>query len=176
MNSKDLLKLNQELIESKDYKKFVKQISKSNEPNIFRILEITKKEDLTHSNFLAWMFNQSENHSIKESFLSSFLSNVTGENIDTYTNKNVNVFREYVGRDGRIDILIEFDELVVCIENKIESPESDNQLEIYKTILETNFPKKEHLYIFLTPDGRQSEKLRDLYIPVSYENVSQILE
>ena len=71
-----------------------------------------------------------------------------------YTKLNqdkINVFREYTGQSGRIDILIEGKNFVVCLENKIESPESPNQLQNYKKIIEKDFPTKKHFYVFLTP-------------------------
>ena len=59
------------------------------------------------------------------------------------------------------------------LENKIDSPESPNQLQNYKKIIEKDFPAKKHFYVFLTPDGRESDNLSDLYYPISYFQIKQ---
>mgnify|MGYP001199351424 FL=1 len=175
MSEENFESLYKKLIKSKDYELFQRNKTKKSRPNIFKILGVQKKEDLTHSNFLAWIMNPEEKHNIGSSFLELFLLQFMTEQLNKLNLDKINVFREYTGQSGRIDILIETKNFVVCLENKIDSPESPNQLQNYKKIIEKDFPTKKHFYVFLTPDGRESDNLSDLYYPISYFQIKQII-
>ena len=75
-----------------------------------------------------------------------------------------------------IDILIKLDDVVVCIENKVLSKEHSNQLIRYREIIETQFPNHKKTYVFLTPDGHESEEENDQYEPISYDFIVETLE
>ena len=147
MSEKNFESLYKKLIKSKDYELFQRNKTKKSRPNIFKILGVQKKEDLTHSNFLAWIMNPEEKHNIGSSFLELFLLQFMTEQLHKLNLDKINVFREYTGQSGRIDILIETKNFVVCLENKIESPESPNQLQNYKKIIEKDFPRK-NIFMF----------------------------
>ena len=107
MSEKNFESLYKKLIKSKDYELFQRNKTKKSRPNIFKILGVQKKEDLTHSNFLAWIMNPEEKHNIGSSFLELFLLQFMTEQLHKLNLDKVNVFREYTGQSGRIDILIE---------------------------------------------------------------------
>ena len=86
-----------------------------NEPNIFQILRVSKKE-IRHSNFLSWLLDPNSNHGLGNIVLRSFLKELDIEKINL---DNVEIRREW----KFIDLLIILDDLVVCIENKIFSDE-----------------------------------------------------
>ena len=150
-----------------------------NEPNIFKILKISNYE-IRHSNFLAWLLDPKESHGFEEEILKEFINQVLlmkntskrEETVKKLNFHNVEIKREW----KNIDLLVVFDKLVICIENKIFSGEHSNQLIRYKEIVEEDFKEKKKLFIFLTPDGRLSAEEDQVYIPISYQLVIDILE
>jgi hypothetical protein len=160
----------------------LKQLEKIlNEPNIFNILKIEKRETL-HSNFLAWLLNPKESHGLKDKFLKKILNEFYKK--DQYygmdLSKNIEVTTEHVIDDGRIDILIKDlkNKKIVLIENKIETKEHDEQLTRYKNWVEKNFSKtdyKEYVLVYLTLYG-DSPKTETTYIPFSYKKIVEILK
>jgi len=139
-----------------------------NEPNIFQILRISKKE-IRHSNFLCWLLDPNSNHGLGNIVLRSFLKELDIEKINL---DNVEIRREW----KFIDLLIILDDLVVCIENKIFSDEHSNQLKRYKNIIEEEFTNKKRIFVYLTPFGISSEQESESYIPISYQLIIEILE
>ena len=75
-----------------------------------------------------------------------------------------------------IDILIILEGVVVCIENKVLSKEHSNQLKRYKEIIEKQFPDYQQTFVYLTPDGEDSEEETDTYEPISYEFIVDSLD
>lgn len=158
---------------------YEKLSSKTEEPNIFKILGINHYE-IRHSNFLAWLLNPNETHGLSEYFLSKFLqdilvddraSNISILELGFLTNGKIEIRREW----KNIDLLIITDRFTVCIENKIWTKESSHQLRDYKDIVENEFKKHRHCYVFLSPTGYDSS-LPDIYINYSYERIISILE
>ena len=179
MENNNYKKLIGQLYKSGNYKTFQESLIKTNKPNIFEILKIVRREVETHSNFLAWIFDPIKNHGLGDIFLVKFLSSCTGRDNKEFLNKIKRIETEYSGdkhkESGSIDILLELQDLVVCIENKIDHQETPGQLKTYKKIIEKNFPKKEHLYIYLTIDGVEPDDLKELFIPLSYKLIFEIL-
>ncbi|MCH4890287.1 hypothetical protein EZV73_22080 [Acidaminobacter sp. JC074] len=90
-------------------------------------------------------------------------------------NTKIEVMREYVFNSGRrIDLLIILDELIVALEHKVWSDESENQTISYSSSLDKLYPEKDILKIFLSPSGKvaQSEK----FIAMSYETLVSLLK
>jgi hypothetical protein len=85
--------------------------------------------------------------------------------------RNIEVRREW----KNIDILISINDIVVCIENKIGIQDHKNQLRTYKEVVEAQFPKKKHAFVYLTPLGDSPNEERDAYINHSYQGVAEIL-
>jgi len=169
------------------YKNFLEDSSVDNikksigdeSPNIFKILRVTNAE-IRHSNFLSWLLDPTANHKLNDSVLSKFLQEIinSSDNFDESITvedigiKNVEIRREW----ENIDLLIILEEYVLCIENKIFSGEHSDQLTRYKNIVETNFPDKSQIYVYLNPFGYSSFGESDVYLPISYQVIIDILE
>ena len=147
-------------------------------PNIFQILNITKRE-IRHSYFLSWLLDPNESHGLGDVFLKRFLREVfSSDKFEGMDLSSVKVYCEWREHNDtserRIDILIETTNIVVCIENKIDSGEHSNQLAAYKRIVEDRFSEHECFFVYLTPDGIESKN--DSYEPVSYGFIRKSLD
>jgi hypothetical protein len=160
-------------------------------PNIFNILRILNKE-IRHSNFLSWLFDPNEKHGLDTAFLHKFILDILNSSNDTNLDifdcdalkfNDVNVQREW----NNIDILITikesiglFNEIVVCIENKIDSSDSKDQLKKYRDFLETNHKGKKTklLFVYLTPFGDEpnDNKEKNFWLTYSYAKIENILK
>ena len=152
--------------------------------NIFDCIGINKQE-IKHSNFLAWLFNPKQTHGLADFFIKEFLKQVLLDNIksdpnqptvfdiDCWDMSEVNVIREY----KNIDILFidNINKFICVIENKIETKQHSNQLTRYKDEVNNNDEYKEYkkLFLYLKPivDG----DLKD-YIYVSYDKIVNIID
>ena len=156
-------------------KKLISRTSKKS--NIFEILKI-KNMEIRHSNFLSWLLDPEESHNLKNEFLKGFVQEGINKNkyteitVDIDLIDSVKIEREY--KD--IDLLIESQNVVFCIENKIFSNEHSDQLKKYKKIVQKEFPNKEKVFIYLTPCGKPSQQETELYLPISYSIVLDVLK
>ena len=149
-------------------------------PNIFQILSITRME-IRHSNFLAWLLDPNESHKLGGVFLKRFLREVFSSNrfddIDQVAVEGLDLSTTKVLREwSNIDILINVDGVIICIENKVGSKEHSNQLERYKKIVENQFPAHKKTFVYLNPDGLDSETQTDYYHPIGYSFIVESLE
>ena len=149
-------------------------------PNIFQILRITKNE-IRHSNFLAWLLDPNQSHKLGDIFLKRFLREVFSsekfQEIDQVDVEGIELGKVEIYREWRnIDILIKLDSVVVCVENKVLSKEHSNQLRRYKDIIQNQFPHHHQTFVFLTPEGDISENETDVYEPISYEFIAESLD
>jgi len=151
-------------------------------PNIFQILSVARTE-IRHSNFLGWLLDPNANHGLGKLFLTKFLRGIsTSEvateldefNIEDLNYNNVEIRREW----KNIDLLIIFDSLVICIENKIDSKDHSNQLAKYRKIINDTFNKRKKVFVYLTPTGEASttETEKQHYSLYSYEEIIEQLE
>ncbi len=150
--------------------------------NIFEAIGVVRQE-LRHSNFLAFLLDPNQNHGLGEAFLKRFLQRaisgaqvsgllVTPIDLDLWDLHNAFVYREWQNVD--ILILAEDIKLVVLIENKIDGSESEGQLERYKKTVKKRYPDYSIICLYLTPEGVVPS--HEDYIPVSYELVCEIVE
>jgi len=151
--------------------------------NIFESLDIIKQE-IRHSNFLAWIMNPKESHGIGDYFIKRFLleitalairqgvGDITPIEIDTCELADVKVEREWKFID--IVVIDEENKIVCAIENKIEATESRGQLDDYQAKIDKDFNEFKKLFVFLTPDARRASN--DKYICISYTEVCNIIE
>ncbi len=166
--------LNDETFISLENKLISQSVSKS---NIFEILKI-KNMEIRHSNFLGWLLDPNESHRLENQFLKGFIEEGINKNkyseisVDINSDKPITIERE----EENIDLLIESDKVVFCIENKIFSSEHSDQLKKYKKIIEKKFPHKEKVFIYLTPSGKPSQQETELYLPISYSIVLDVLK
>lgn len=138
------------------------------------ILGVSRKE-ASHSNFLAWLLNDKENHSLSELPLRKFLEIVArldkkrqfSENKDffdsiivsNYNLSDIEITKEKFKGSGRLDIHIEASVLFldkkktlrIIIENKVESPESNSQTIRYFKDFNTGKNSEIVLFVYLTP-------------------------
>ena len=149
-------------------------------PNIFQILRITKNE-IRHSNFLSWLLDPNESHKLGDIFLKRFLREVFSsekfDQIDQIDVEGMDLSKVEIEREWKnIDILIKLENVVVCIENKVLSKEHSNQLKRYKEIIENQFPNHDKTFVYLNPEGYDSENESETYEPISYEFIVESLE
>lgn len=144
-------------------------------PNIFSILKVENKE-IRHSNILAWLLNPKENHNLGSLFLNEFIKNIlTKEEKIILTNKlDFKVLREW----KNIDLLLfnEKEKMAIAIENKIHAGEHDNQLERYYNTMQEYYSDYNIYYIYLTLDGEYAPYLSDIWKPMSYKVILNILD
>jgi len=150
-----------------------------NKFNIFEKLSLQYYE-IRHSNTLAYLFNPKEDHGLSDYFIKRFLVNVYSNSstnispitIDSMDLSDVIIKREYKNTD--ILIISKRNSLVICIENKILSSESENQLITYKKSINSIFPKYKKGFIFLSPTGIEPSDT-DNWIVADYEIINRIL-
>lgn len=157
--------------------------------NIFRVLRAGRNE-LRHSNMLAWLFDPEETHGLDDRFLRRYLmivlrrargdyapeSWVSPVAIDVLEIDRIEVHREF----DSIDVLFEIHRKrgapwVVCIENKVDSKQGTGQLESYHRRVEARFEEAERrLYIFLTRND-ETPQLSE-FMESSYADVHDVLK
>lgn len=153
----------------------------SAEFNIFEAIGAVRQE-LRHSDFLAFLLNPQQNHGLGQHFLQRFLQTALREAVDPPVSAVdldlMDLDDAFVLREWRhIDILVDAAEtsnLVVLIENKVDSGEHSGQLTRYLDVIRRQYPAADVLPIFLTPEGVESSE--DAYVPVSYETMADVLD
>lgn len=150
--------------------------------NVFETLGIVKTE-IRHSNMLAWLLNPNENHGIGDVFIKKFIQYVIYNNMSKC---QLNLFDIYsmdyydfvIRREwSNIDLLIysEKNKFVICIENKVFSKESNNQLKKYFNIVNKEFENFKKIFLFLTPEGDLPSDEENWGI-LSYNEILKLLE
>jgi hypothetical protein len=167
-----------ELLDDQDFDYISSELQK---PNIFQILGVTRTE-IRHSNFLSWLLDANANHGLGNQvvmrFLRSVLSDQRVEEIDESEVEELDyntmrVYREW----HHIDIMLEFTDLIVCIENKVDSGEHTDQLTRYRKLVKARFPDHKRIaFVYLTPTGAASAKESKSYVEYSYQQLVNILE
>lgn len=148
--------------------------------NMFDILKISRTE-IRHSNMLSWLLNPKENHGLGDDVIRRFVQYaITAfsdeEDVFSILLKDCSdfaVFREL----HNIDILAVSEEgkMVLCIENKIDSTEHDNQLVRYRKYVEEQYAGYSQMYIYLSPFGDEPTD-SDYWCSMDYESVLSIIE
>lgn len=148
--------------------------------NIFEAIGAVRQE-LRHSDFLAFLLNPAENHGLGDIFLKKFLMRVLTDadnppfsaiEIDVANLQNAEIQREW----RNIDILIldPINRLVCAIENKVDTTEHSDQLRRYREIVSREFAGYRTLLIYLTPDG--DDPSDETYLSFSYAQVAQLVD
>lgn len=157
--------------------------------NILSCLTKHHREEL-HSKVIYYLLNPKDSHDCGHMFLNAFLqmlSEITDikNNIEDAIKEvgNASVKREFrIGKSaetedyGVVDILIEFPNFLIGIENKIQSSDQPDQIKRYYNYL--NSQNKPFILLYLTPEGRNSHSSMDAtYTPISYrQNITNWLE
>jgi len=132
--------------------------------NIFRVLNIERREVKLHSRFLAELLDPCGSHSQKDHFLNLFFE-VTGLPRPSKPTKPSNwriTVEESAAKFGRLDIVLRANGFILAIENKIDAGEQEEQMARYKEWLnmkKAEFP--DQILIFLTPDGRSPNTISE---------------
>ena len=152
--------------------------------NIFEAIGAVRQE-LRHSDFLAFLLDPQQAHGLGDAFAKKLLQKVlssqapsplpiTPIDLDVWSLDQLLVLREW--RD--IDILLvdedKTHQLVVIIENKIDSTEGTGQLERYYERVQRDYPGWKTLGIFLTPEGDAPSN--ENYLPVGYGLICELIE
>jgi hypothetical protein len=119
-----------------------------------------------HSAALAWIFSGSNSY-LSEEEKRGILHNWCKVSV---CGKFENVFTEY----KNIDILVEYDDLVVAIENKIKISQHDQQLFRYTQVLEGSFPGRKVLKVLLSLSGEVPHE-KD-WMSLTYDKVLESLK
>ena len=148
--------------------------------NIFEAVGAVRQE-LRHSDFLAFLLDPTGNHRLGDAFLKRLLKHVlagvadapvSAVEVDAADLDSAVVQREW----QNIDILVHdpANNLVCAIENKIGSAEHSNQLRHYQETVERHFPHTRRIFIFLTPEGERPTN--EAYLALSYEDLVEIVD
>jgi hypothetical protein len=147
--------------------------------NIFEALGVARQE-LRHSDFLAFLLDPRQPHGLGDRFLKRFLQRalsefderppVTPVEVELLDLNQMVPYRER----QNIDILLldEPNRIAVIVENKIGSGEHSEQLKRYLDNILRQYPSWRVIPIFLSPDGTPPSDER--YLQLDYGAVSEI--
>lgn len=161
-----LIRLKQELAKPKPF-------------NVCTLLGLARQE-LRHSDLLAYLLNPHERHGLGDRFLRAILSRAApgapvALEVDRLTFGQLDVWREW----EHIDILVlsPADRLAIIIENKVDSSEHSNQLKRYYDIVTRHYPDWRIFAIYLTLYGASPEQAhdRERYAAMSYTSLADAL-
>src|SRR5207302_9251300 len=142
--------------------------------NLFEALGVVRQE-LRHSDFLAFLVNPRQTRRLGPTFLKSLLhevlranehrpSPVTRLDIELADWSAAVVYREWHAID--LVVLLERERLAVLVENKIDSAEHSDQLRRYLAVASQELPNWRLLPVYLTPDGALPSN--DRYLVADY--------
>jgi len=156
--------------------------------NLFEALGLVRQE-IRHSNFLAWLMNPAQTHGLGDSFLKAFLmktsvkasvkarmpgieKTISPVDVDVWDLTETEIRREW--RNIDITLLDESHKFVCVIENKVHSSEHSNQLERYRTAVVREFPDYTRHYVLLNVTGEEPSDSE--YVGVTYDEVCDVIE
>ena len=158
--------------------------------NVFDILNIGRQE-LRHSDFLAFLMNPNRSGEVGQQFLRNFLALLSKENSELHLDffkvfygelENVIVRREYKKIDILVEIEIQNEKYVFVIENKVDADEQmydddeekeKSQLVEYKKEIDQEYNKHKRIYLFLSPNKRSPSEIA--WMPIDYNLIYSAL-
>jgi hypothetical protein len=147
------------------------------EINFFEITGIVKAE-IRHSNFLSWLFDPNETHGLRDTFIRRFLNQVFYDaGVSIIDVSMLDYYSFEVRREWQnIDLLLlsSEEQVVISIENKVQSTESKGQLEKYRKIVDANFPEYKKYFIYLTLEGEEPSE-PEHWMVATYAHVEEQL-
>lgn len=127
------------------------------------------------SNILSFFFDTKQNHKFEDLVLKSFLDCVDESISDNYNLETIKIYREYTADENkRIDLVIECNDIVITIENKIYHWLA-NDLKLYENSINNDFNKKEKK-IFIVLSLREEKIISGSFKNVTYETFFQRLK
>jgi len=148
--------------------------------NLFDVLKITRTE-IRHSNMLSWLLSPNENHGLGDSIIRGFLQyeiSTFAESDDVFDILLMDCHDFEIQREWHnIDILAVSpkSKFILCIENKIDTGEHDNQLQRYKKLVDETYPDYRKMFIFLSPEGAEASDPEN-WCSMGYQDVLSIIE
>lgn len=149
--------------------------------NVFDALRVVRQE-IRHSNFLAWLLDPAESHGQGQVFLRAVLMDLLRQapaearplspvELDGEDLAGVEVRREW----QHIDLLVlsADPKIVIAVENKVLSAEHSGQLGRYRKTVARHFPDHRAMFVFLTREG--DEPSDAAWTPYSYEQLHDAL-
>lgn len=125
--------------------------------NIFNVLDIEYDEVRLHSKILKYFIELDQGKSFFKVLTETFPKKkawleqcMSSDNVKVIIEKSINSMEEDL-TDGRIDLLINFKNFSIIIENKIFAKDQENQLIKYYNYVESS--GKAFLILYLTPNG-----------------------
>ena len=159
-----------------------------NKYNVFDILNIGRQE-LRHSDFLAFLMNPNRSGEVGQHFLRNFLALLSKENPALHLDffkvfygefEKVIVRREYQKIDILVEIEIQNEQYVFAIENKVDADEQmyddgndKSQLGKYKKAIDTEYNEHKRIYLFLSPNKRPPSESD--WTPIDYNLIYSAL-
>lgn len=142
-------------------------------------------QEIRHGHFLSYIFDPNRPHGFGSDCLRALMAAATraeGHFASSLALLDVHLMdfdSASVRREWRnIDILIEVPDqnLVVAIELKIDTNEHSGQLKKYRQIIQTEWPNRRHLFLFLTKHGDEpSEEDGKGWVSVELEQLAREL-
>lgn len=143
--------ITEKLLELEKDEHFKKLKALLQRPNIFQILRLDRYE-IRHSNFIAWLLNPNEKHDLGTLFLDKVLGDLIPQEVLSKRGAFKWIKRESI---NDIDLFIQFDDLIIAIENKFDSNEHSDQLTKYREYVDQHFAHiPNRFFVFLTPSGK----------------------
>jgi len=151
--------------------------------NPFEAMRWTRQE-ARHSAFLRWLLDPSETHGLGAYFLRAFAKRIAHRSsgvhqmapsvfdVDAWEFQRTEVLQEW----NNVDLLVkdDTDGFVLVVENKIDSGEHSNQLQRYRTTVESSFPEHKKMYTYLTIGGATPSD--EFYVPFDYTEIVALLD
>ena len=143
----------------------------------FRIFR-RSADELTHSYILAYLFDPNRPHGLGYYFLEKFIDLLKNKGVQAidYDSNSVMVNTEVPLGEIRIDIIVDIGSSALVFENKVFSPESEEQtIKIEEAVKNSvEFQEKNIVYIFLTPKGFHAENRN--FLTVSFIDIKRIIK
>lgn len=149
-------------------------ITESVEPTFFEITRFPHYENVC-SNVLSFFLDNSESHNLNDMMINALLD-ASETNIEYNNWSQMEVNREVTTIKGnRIDIVVETENLIVGIENKINA-DAYNDFDDYSSYINQKANDKETIKLVLSLYPINSSKLSGGFINITYNNLFNSVE
>lgn len=123
----------------------------------FNVFKWTTPDEMRLSAIIAGMLDPDRSHGQQRMFLDAFLRRI--DRCDLLNGHVESIHCEYqIHKEGRIDILVDFGDFGIAIENKPWAGEGYNQVRRYRDCL-NRVSDGQFRLIYLTPDGREPDSI-----------------
>jgi hypothetical protein len=155
----------------------------SQRENFFHVLSRVRRVEGVHSDMVAWLLDPNGWHRLGDAFARRLIAAVLERaGLSGELPVSVDYVRtEYSTGEGPVDIFVRIScgekRLALGIENKIDSPESKDQISRYSRALSKKFPKDEVVLAFLTLEGIKPDPAPKCpFACISYQSLADRLE